>query len=189
MIDLYKYVVYSNPPLLYFQLHMLCQAYEKYANGLSRSNSLLRELRGNQDFMNFIREPCSDSAFSNMTLSTFINRPVQHIQSLYSALGDLLTSTSPDSADFSPLQQIVVSMSHCVAAVSMPGHRVQQLSTDSAELTCSQDSLASTCSSEAAQIQTSCDPQVEMVAQIQDRLSFSPNVPVSAITMLLLVPY
>ena len=166
---------------------MLCQAYEKYAQGLSRSNNLLRELRNNKDFMNFIREPCSDDgqAFSHMTLSTFINRPVQHIQSLYSALGDLLTSTPPDSADFTPLQQIVVSMSHCVAHVSMPGHRVQQLSLDTDQLTDPAGSLASlssTCSSESQS-----DPQVQMVAQIQERLTFNPDVPVSVLLLIYLV--
>lgn len=155
---------------------MLCQAYETYANGLSRSNSLLRELRNNPDFMNFIRSPCSDDGqtFSHMTLSSFINRPVQHIQSVYSALGDLLSSTPSDSPDLACLQQIVLSMSHCVAKVAMPGHCVQQLSLTTGSLA----SLSSTCSDDSQQ---TTDPQLQMVQDIQERLTFNPDVPVSSL--------
>ncbi|GFO45578.1 regulator of G-protein signaling 3 [Plakobranchus ocellatus] len=106
--------------IYYSKIHMFCQAYEDYAYGLMRSNTMLRELRKNKEFIHFLKEPGTEEGqtFGHPSISAFINRPVQHIQELHNVLSDIFSSTPLTSPDFHTLQQVVVKLSHSVANIA-----------------------------------------------------------------------
>ena len=156
------------------KLHMLCQAYETYAAGLGQANASLQQLRRNQDFLHFIREPCSDDgqAFQHMTLSSFINRPVAHIQAVWRTLGEVLQATPPTAPDFPVLQNVVLQMSRCVgdiANLSSQG-RVYSLG-DIASSTCSTTTCSTTTCSDTDYLRPMMVmmPPHEAQARVQER--------------------
>ncbi|RUS74181.1 hypothetical protein EGW08_018049, partial [Elysia chlorotica] len=190
----------NSVALIYIsKIQLFCQVYEDYAHGLVRSNSLLRELRKNRDFMSFIKEPGTEEGqmFGHPSISAFINRPVQHIQELHSVLSDIFSSTPLASPDFATLQQVVVKLAHCVANIAGLSHagRVQSVdsltssaggsSTYSHHSQCkgSMASLASSCSSAEREapptqplLQASAQTVSSDVLRIQEALVFGPNV-------------
>lgn len=87
------------------KVHMLCQAYDLYAKGISAANQLLSELRRCEDFVRFVKDPPLE--VNQPSISAFIYRPVQHIRELYKVLQDVFHSTSTDSPDYNCLKQVV----------------------------------------------------------------------------------
>ena len=84
------------------KVHMLCQAYDLYAQGLSAANQLLSNLRRSEDFVRFVKEPSLE--VGQPSISAFIYRPVQHIRELYRTVQEVFTNTSPDSPDYTALK-------------------------------------------------------------------------------------
>ena len=86
------------------KVHMLCQAYDLYAKGISTANHLLSELRKNEDFVRFVRDPPLEG--NQPSISTFIYRPVQHIRDLYKVVQEVFTNTSNGSSDYNSLKEL-----------------------------------------------------------------------------------
>ncbi|CAL1540455.1 unnamed protein product, partial [Lymnaea stagnalis] len=183
------------------KVHMLCQAYESYANGLARSNTLLRELRKNRDFMSFIREPPTEDsqAMGHPTISAFINRPVQHIHELYAVLNEIFAATPLHSADFSTLQQVVMKLSRCISIITGLDSAGRVQSVDSLTSSKGQTSSQTTSSGKGSMASLSSSSSTETdarrplmpssassssvhsidrdVLRVQERLVFAPSVP------------
>ncbi|KAH9500272.1 hypothetical protein Btru_073594 [Bulinus truncatus] len=192
--------MFPNSVALIYQskVHMLCQAYESYANGLANSNTLLKELRKNRDFMSFVKEPATEDgqSFNQPTISAFINRPVQHIQELCVVLSEIFASTPLHSPDFATLQQIVIKLSQCVTNITClsSAGRVQSLdslassqgrTSSQAPSSNSKGSMASLSSSSSADADSrpllpSATASVRSldrdVLRIQEKLALAPNV-------------
>ncbi|XP_035826990.1 uncharacterized protein LOC101864471 [Aplysia californica] len=185
--------MFPNSVALIYQsrIDTLCQSYESYAGGVGSSVSLLKDLNRRPEFKTFLRAPSSEpgSPSQHMTLKAFVNRPVQHIQQLYSVLGEIFASTPQQSPDFSVLQQTMLKLSRCVGSILNLGCGARVASLDSLassqDLTSSQatscydsgsmTSLASSCLSEEADM---FFPTAHSeVARIQDKLVFAPDVP------------
>uniref|UniRef100_A0A2C9M8D8 PDZ domain-containing protein n=1 Tax=Biomphalaria glabrata TaxID=6526 RepID=A0A2C9M8D8_BIOGL len=193
--------MFPNSVALIYQskVHMLCQAYESYANGLASSNTLLKELRKNRDFMSFVKDTPSEDgqSFGQPTISAFINRPVQHIQELCMVLSEIFAATPLHSPDFATLQQIVIKLSQCVTAITglSSAGRVQSLDSlassqgqaSSKAASSSKGSMASLSSCSSAEADARC-PLIPSstasvrsldrdVLRVQERLVLAPSVP------------
>ncbi|XP_055896512.1 uncharacterized protein LOC106061993 isoform X2 [Biomphalaria glabrata] len=193
--------MFPNSVALIYQskVHMLCQAYESYANGLASSNTLLKELRKNRDFMSFVKDTPSEDGqnFGQPTISAFINRPVQHIQELCMVLSEIFAATPLHSPDFATLQQIVIKLSQCVTAITglSSAGRVQSLDslassqgqTSSKAASSSKGSMASLSSCSSAEADARCPLMPSSTAsvrsldrdvlRVQERLVLAPSVP------------
>jgi regulator of G-protein signaling 3 len=94
------------------KVHMLCQAYDLYAKGISTANHLLSELRRNEDFVRFVRDPPLEG--NQPSISTFIYRPVQHIRELYKVVQEVFTNTSSGSSDYNSLKELTEGNYHYI---------------------------------------------------------------------------
>ncbi|XP_045191341.2 uncharacterized protein LOC123548240 [Mercenaria mercenaria] len=170
------------------KVHMLCQAYDLYAKGISAANQLLSELRRNEDFVRFVRDPPLEG--NQPSISTFIYRPVQHVRELYKVIQEVFSNTSTDSSDYNSLKELVEVLQECSTNITNYScERVESLtsltSRDSkVSFTASMKSRSSStsCSSASSKgqghlLQTSKGVDHE-VMKIQDRLVFPSNVPV-----------
>lgn len=91
------------------KVHMLCQAYDLYAKGISNANLVLSDLRRCEDFVRFVQEPPLEGG--QPSISSFIYRPVQHVRELYRVLQDIFLNTPADGPDYNSLKQVVEGMS------------------------------------------------------------------------------
>nr|KAG5693409.1 hypothetical protein BaRGS_009882 [Batillaria attramentaria] len=117
----------SSVALIYHsKVHMFCQAHETYALGLSEANRVLSELRQNEDFVRFVKEPALEAG--QPSISAFIFRPLQHIKELYLVLQDIYMFTPPTSPDHSTLRQVTQVLNESICSISnMSNARVQSL--------------------------------------------------------------
>ena len=90
------------------KVHMLCQAYDLYAKGISNANHVLSDLRRCEDFVRFVQEPALEGG--QPSISSFIHRPVQHVRDLYRVIQDVFLNTPSDSSDYNSLKQVVEGM-------------------------------------------------------------------------------
>ncbi|XP_071096723.1 uncharacterized protein [Haliotis cracherodii] len=179
------------------KVHMLCQAYEIYAHGLSDANGVLSDLKRNEDFIRFVKNPQLLSG--QPSISAFIYRPIQHVKELYQVLQDIFANTRSDSHDHITLQQVVDGMQACVNNItncssarvsswsSLTSSKSKPSSVDSGSMKSSSSSGSSSSSHKKSAgssipssysmntIRSSVDSEV---MRIQDRLVFSKNVPV-----------
>ncbi|KAJ8300366.1 hypothetical protein KUTeg_021885 [Tegillarca granosa] len=154
------------------KVHMLCQAYDLYAKGLSETNHILSQLMRNSDFSKFIK----------------------HINDLYLVLKDIFTSTQEGSQDYKGLKQVVEGLQECITNInnysctsqakswssssSSHKHQRSSASSNSSSSGESHDSM-----SRKSKVPKSCSLQTvrsidSEVLKIQDRLVFTSNVPV-----------
>ena len=87
------------------KVHMLCQAYDLYAKGVSKANQILSDLQHNEDFMKFIHDPSLDG--NQPSINMFVYQPVKHVRDLYTVIKDIFMNTSHDSSDYNSLKQVV----------------------------------------------------------------------------------
>ncbi|WAR30627.1 RGS3-like protein [Mya arenaria] len=169
------------------KVHMLCQAYDLYAKGISAGNQLLSDLRRNDDFVRFVREPSLES--NQPSISSFIYRPVQHVRELYKVIKDLFANTAPNSPDYNSLKQITEGLQECTTNITNYScERVESVSSLASRDSRGQSftgsmrsrSSTTTCSSGSSRGPTFSAPRPvnTEVMKIQDRLVFSSNVPV-----------
>ncbi|XP_052222379.1 uncharacterized protein LOC127838592 isoform X1 [Dreissena polymorpha] len=172
------------------KVHMLCQAYDLYAKGISAANQLLSDLRRSEDFVRFISVAAVPDG--QPSISAFVYRPVQHVRDLYRVIQDIFHNTSLDSSDYNCLKQVVEGLQGCAGNISNYScERVESVSSlasrsskHSSQHTCSMKSRSSTASvssgssrGQGHSIQTCRSVDTE-VMKIQDRLVFPSNVPV-----------
>ncbi|ESO85945.1 hypothetical protein LOTGIDRAFT_167700 [Lottia gigantea] len=180
------------------KLHMLCQAYEIYANGLSNANAVLSDLKRNPDFVRFVKEPVLTQGVPS--ISAFIYRPIQHLKELQQCLQDIFNNTSTDSEDFITLKNVVEGLQESVNNMTNCSTRVHSLNSLSSKRSKgSAGSLGSSGSSSGSgsmkygssssgssssnKVPNSCSMQTVRsvdaeVMKIQDRLVFDTNIPV-----------
>ncbi|KAK6196036.1 hypothetical protein SNE40_001339 [Patella caerulea] len=180
------------------KLHMLCQAYEIYAQGLSNANGVLSGLKRNPDFMRFVKEPALTPG--EPSISAFIYRPIHHLKELHQCLRDIFTNTSTASDDYPSLKNVVEGLQESVNNITNCSSRAQSLNSLSSKrskgsagsLGSSGSSTgsgsmkygsSSSGSSTSSKVPTSCSMQTvrsvdSEVMKIQDRLVFSANIPV-----------
>ncbi|XP_070175591.1 uncharacterized protein [Littorina saxatilis] len=179
--------------------HMFCQAHESYAEGLSEANRVLSDMRQNEEFLRFIKDP--PLAPGQPSISAFIFRPLQHIKELCAVLQEIFACTPKTSAEYSTLKQVTHVLQDSVLNISnMSNARVQSLtsltshtkSSSSGKGSCAASSIASSRDSESESSRPrrkkdGLKPSVSLqtmrtvdreVMKMQDRLVFSENVPV-----------
>ncbi|KAK3593735.1 hypothetical protein CHS0354_013632 [Potamilus streckersoni] len=174
------------------KVHMLCQAYELYAKGISEANKLLSDLRKSEDFIKFLSKPSLKGR--QPSINTFIFRPVQHIRELYQVLREIFINTAAESTDYSCLKQVAEGLQECVNNITnFSCERVESLTsinskdsrgsfTESMKSQSSSESSSSRSSSSAPKCTTGLLQNVRTVdtevMKIQDRLVFAPHVPI-----------
>ncbi|KAL5012141.1 hypothetical protein ScPMuIL_010692 [Solemya velum] len=94
------------------KVQMLSQAYVMYSDGLSRSLQLLSDLRKSKDFSKFIKN--SPSSCKVPSISGFLSKPIQHIQTVLQGIREIYSNTESVAADFNGLLKVVQVLDDCV---------------------------------------------------------------------------
>ena len=102
------------------KVHMLCQAYDLYAKGVSKANKILSDLQLNEDFMKFVHDPPLE--VNQPSIKMFIYQPVKHIRDLYQVIQDIFLNTSQDISDYNSLKQVVEGLYRYILLLSH--HRI-----------------------------------------------------------------
>jgi len=86
---------------------MMSEIFEQYCNGIKNSFRLLAELKSYEEFNQFLRDPALESG--QLTISGFIQKPLEHIKNLVLNLQEILSLTSLEHQDMDNLSQVIES--------------------------------------------------------------------------------
>ncbi|KAK2167897.1 hypothetical protein LSH36_22g00005 [Paralvinella palmiformis] len=87
------------------KLLMMSEIFEQYCNGIKNSFRLLAELKSYEEFNQFLRDPALESG--QLTISGFIQKPLEHIKNLVLNLQEILSLTSLEHQDMDNLSQVI----------------------------------------------------------------------------------